>query len=311
MGIYDREYYRGEARGPAWLGGNTPAWKALIFVNVGMMLVQLAFQRHGGEFFRAWLEASPTYTLHHLRLWQLLTATFLHAGLWHLLVNMLFLWFIGIELEGLYGSRDFLAFYLCAAVLSTLGWVLWSAAAPDAGFRYMLGASGAIMALLTVYTLLHPRREVLFLFFIPMPMWLIWVIYVALPIFPALSGAASDVAIESHLCGAAFGALFWKYNLRWSYWFSGRAFRPRLRIFSPVGEEGMRRARPSGASRTGSGAGRKSGTVSVLPEEQLDARLDEVLAKIVREGREGLTEDELRVLQEASRRAQMRRGERV
>jgi hypothetical protein len=46
-----------------------------------------------------------------------------------------------------------------------------------------------------------------------------------------------------------------------------------------------------------------------LPEEQLDARLDEVLAKIAREGRGGLTEDDHRVLQEASRRARNKRSD--
>jgi hypothetical protein len=49
----------------------------------------------------------------------------------------------------------------------------------------------------------------------------------------------------------------------------------------------------------------------VLPEEQLDARLDEVLAKIAREVRAGLTEEEFRVLQEASRRARIRRSDRI
>ena len=48
-----------------------------------------------------------------------------------------------------------------------------------------------------------------------------------------------------------------------------------------------------------------------VPEEQLDARLDDVLAKIAREGREGLTEEEHRVLQEASRRARNRRSDRL
>ena len=49
----------------------------------------------------------------------------------------------------------------------------------------------------------------------------------------------------------------------------------------------------------------------MLPEEQLDARLDEVLAKIAREGRGGLTEEENRILQEASRRARNRRSDRI
>ncbi len=59
------------------------------------------------------------------------------------------------------------------------------------------------------------------------------------------------------------------------------------------------------------GVAGKSAPVSVIPEEQLDAKLDEVLAKIAREGRSGLTEDELRVLQEASRRARIRRSDRL
>ena len=48
-----------------------------------------------------------------------------------------------------------------------------------------------------------------------------------------------------------------------------------------------------------------------FPEEQLDARLDEVLAKIAREGRGGLTEEENRILHEASRRARDRRSDRL
>ena len=62
-------------------------------------------------------------------------------------------------------------------------------------------------------------------------------------------------------------------------------------------------ARPAAAS--------KPSTTAVLPEEQLDARLDEVLAKIAREGRAGLTDDENRILQEASQRARNRRSDRI
>ena len=70
------------------------------------------------------LAASPDGVLHHFRIWQLLTATFLHADIWHLLGNMWFFWIVGREMESLYGSRDFLIFYLCAAIFSTLAWVL-------------------------------------------------------------------------------------------------------------------------------------------------------------------------------------------
>ena len=55
-------------------------------------------------------------------------------------------------------------------------------------------------------------------------------------------------------------------------------------------------------------AATRSAPTGVIAEEQLDARLDEILAKIAHEGRGGLTDDENRILQEASRRARDRRG---
>ena len=117
--------------------------------------------------------------------------------------------------------------------------------------------------------------------------------------------------MESHLAGAAFGFVYKHFDLRWSRLFSGRAFRPKLRIFSPVPYDQARPRTPNPArSSTSVGGSGKTPSVSVLPEEQLDARLDEVLAKIAREGRAGLTEDEHRVLQEASRRARIRRSDR-
>jgi hypothetical protein len=168
------------------------------------------------------------------------------------------------------------------------------------------------MAVMTLFTLYYPKHEFL-LIFVPVPAWLLLAVYLLYPMIPFLNGGpnAPNIAIESHLAGAGFAFLFKQFDLRLSRWMSGRVFKPRLRIFSPVPRE-PNRTRSSGPSRSSSGASAsgKSAAVSVLPEEQLDARLDEVLAKIAREGRTGLTEDEQRVLQEASRRARIRRSDR-
>jgi len=306
MGIYDREYYRGETAGSGWLTGLAPVCKTIIIVNAAVFLFgQLT---HIEDFSRAYFEASPENTLRHYRLWQLLTATFLHADIWHLLWNMWFLWIVGREMESLYGSRDFLAFYLGAAIFSTGAWVVLDSIA--GGQHHMVGASGAIMAVAMLYTLYYPRREVMLLF-IPMPMWVMLAIFLIYPLLPVLNGNTTQVAIESHLAGAGFAFAFKQFDLRWSRLISGRALRPKLRNFSPVPREQTRSRSPSSSRTTASvGGPGKSGSVSVLPEEQLDARLDEVLAKIAREGRAGLTEEELRVLQEASRRARIRRSDR-
>jgi membrane associated rhomboid family serine protease len=310
MGIYDREYYRGESGGPGWFGGVAPICKTIILINGVVFLLEHAF-RIDPQFIAEWLAASPEGIFRQGRIWQLVTATFLHGGPMHILGNMLFLWIAGREMESLYGSRDFLAFYLTAGILSTLGWAAIDAFSP--GHHVMLGASGAVMAVVVLYTLYYPRREILLFFVLPLPMWVLVVLYLFLPFVDR--SVAPQVAIESHLIGAGFGVIYKFYDLRWSRLVSRRWFsRPRLKIFSPITYETprSRSQSPSWSSSVGTSSGSsKPSSVMVLPEEQLDARLDEVLAKIAREGRDGLTEEEIRVLQEASRRARIKRSDRL
>jgi membrane associated rhomboid family serine protease len=310
MGIYDREYYRGETSGSAWFSGIAPVCKWLIGINVGVFLVDYFHMDHG--FLEEHMMASPEGTLRHLQLWQLLTATFMHAGPWHVLGNMLFLWIVGREMESLYGSKDFLAFYLVAAVVSTLVWALTSDLAGNR-MTPMVGASGAVLAVVTLYTLYYPKREIA-LFFIPMPMWVVLALYLFVPFFTQNGErGGSHIAIQSHLAGAGFAVLFKHFDLRWSRLVSGRRFRPRLKIFTPAPyEQPGRTTRTSGSSwtTTSAASSNKPAAASVIPEEQLDAQLDEVLAKIAREGRNGLTDEEQRVLQEASRRARIKRSDR-
>jgi len=303
MGIYDREYYRGERGGPGWFNGPAPWTRTLILINVVVFLAERAFHVDP-DFIADWLAASPTGIFRQGRVWELLTATFLHHDLWHILGNMMFLWIVGREMEALYGSGDFIAFYLASAVVSTLCWALAHLFAP--GYSYMVGASGAVAGVLTLYTLYYPRREILF-FFIPMQMWVVLAIFLVWPLLA--EGRRGQVAYESHLAGAAFAFAFKQFDLRWSRLTAGRFQRPRLKLVTPPRYEPSRPRTPAGSPREAVGA-LASSSVSVLPEEQLDARLDEVLAKIAREGRDGLNDEERRVLQEASRRARDRRSDR-
>jgi len=308
MGIHDREYYRGETRGSTWLGGVSPVCNAIIAANAVVFIAQ-QLPILPAEFINDWLAASPEFTLRHARVWQLLTATFLHGNLLHILGNMLFLYLVGKDMESVYGGRDFLAFYLVAAIFSTLVWVLVDAMAP--GRHVMMGASGAVMAVVTLFTLFYPKREILLFAVIPLQMWLLWAIYMIFPLIFYFRGTESRIAFESHLAGAVFALAYKQFDLRWSRLVSGQLFRARLKVFSPPREPSRSRA-PSTSWTSSNVAGSSRGApVSVLPEEQLDARLDEVLAKIAREGRSGLTEEELRVLQEASRRARIRRSDRL
>jgi membrane associated rhomboid family serine protease len=322
MGIYDREYYRGESGGAGFFGGVSPVCNALIAINIAVYVLQHVLKINA-NFIDQWLAASPDGFWWHGRIWQLLTATFIHdSAPFHILGNMLFLWFVGREIEGLYGSRDFLAFYLMAAVLSTFVWILCNSFVRseqriisfDPNDHHMIGASGAVMAVVTLFALYYPHRQVLLFFVIPLPIWVLVVFYLFFPLLDRGNGGMeSNIAIESHLAGAAFAVAYKYYNLRWSRLVARRFFsRPRLRIFSPTPHETPRTRSLSPSFSTSSNVmTSKSTSAAVLPEEQLNAQLDEVLAKIAREGRDHLTEEENRVLQEASRRARIKRSDRL
>ena len=175
----------------------------------------------------------------------------------------------------------------------------------------MIGASGAIMAVVVIYALHYPHREVLLFFVLPVEMWLLVIIFlgygrlavVARRIGPGGGGVALDggglrlplQTVRPTMVAAPVVE---------------RVGRPRLRIVTPEPREKIT-PHPAGPSWTPSpSATPKPSATAVIPEEQLDAKLDEVLAKIAREGRAGLTEEENRVLDEASRRARNRRSDR-
>src|SRR3954454_3691032 len=76
MGIYDREYYRGETRGSGWFSGLAPACKTIILINVLVFVLQSMSTSGRLEH---WLAASGEGIFEQGRVWQLLTATFLHS----------------------------------------------------------------------------------------------------------------------------------------------------------------------------------------------------------------------------------------
>ena len=312
MGIYDREYYRDATRGAGWLSGVAPACKVLIALNVAVFILQKLVGPSVDEL----LQANSDLIFHKFQVWRLLTATFLHSpGPWHILMNMLFLWMAGREMESFYGQRDFVALYLTSAVFSTLCWAIADTFDRNAGRQDMIGASGAVMAVVVLYTLYYPRREVLFMFIFPVQMWLLMVIYLGYNLVQFLSPSNHDpVAYSAHLGGAAFGYLFKIGDLRLSRLEKVFRRKPRLRVVQAEPRESAApTVRPSmGPSWSPSTAATtRPAPTAVIPEELFDEKLDEILVKIAQEGRGSLSEDENRVLDEASRRARNRRSERI
>jgi membrane associated rhomboid family serine protease len=89
----------------------------------------------------------------------LVTSMFLHGGWMHLLGNMLYLWIFGNNIEDAMGHAKFVVFYILSGILAALSHALTD---PSSQIP-MVGASGAISAVLGAYLLLFPRAHVLVL----------------------------------------------------------------------------------------------------------------------------------------------------
>lgn len=127
---------------------------------------------------------------------------FLHGGLFHILGNMWFLWVFGNNVEEAFGNVGFLALYLAGGLVATAAFVI---ANPDATVP-LVGASGAIAAVLGAYLVLFPRHQVLtllFFFFVPVPA----VVFLLLWFLSQFGVQDVSVAWEAHVGGFIFGVL--------------------------------------------------------------------------------------------------------
>jgi membrane associated rhomboid family serine protease len=146
-------------------------------------------------------------------LWQLVTYSLLHAGLWHLLMNMLTLWMFGAQEEVDWGSRKFLEFYLfcvVGAALVTVA-VAYMHVGMDPGTA-TLGASGGVYGVLVAFGMLYGDREI-FLFPFPFSMkakYLVGII-VFLVVISTLQPSQGGVANFAHLGGLFFGFVYVKF----------------------------------------------------------------------------------------------------
>ena len=184
--------------------------KALIAVNVALFILT---ELPGGRALPGWLGLMPAATITQLRIWQLATYMFLHAGLFHLLFNMLALWMFGTELERLWGRRYFLKFYfVCgigAGVLTVLFSLLPFAFSDVLYNSIVIGASGAIYGLLLAYGLYFPDRPILMFMLFPIPAKYFVMIIGAIAFYSSL-GATGGVASATHLGGLVVGYLYLK-----------------------------------------------------------------------------------------------------
>lgn len=187
----------------------------LILINIVVFGYEVSLGEAGiNRFVNRW-GFTPADFWHGQHLITIVTAIFLHGGLLHIAGNMLFLWIFGDNVEDQLGHFTYLVFYLIGGIFASLVFAVVFAGSHDP----LVGASGAIAAVLGGYILLYPRSIVrALLIFGPflavggVAAFILIGLWFALQVVDSLGSisligtqAESNVAFFAHVAGFLFG----------------------------------------------------------------------------------------------------------
>ena len=262
----------------------TPWVGRLIIANaVVLLLLMTLFTSR--DLFSA-LQFSPRTAL--TRPWTFVSYMFVHAGLLHLLANMLMLYVFGTAVESRMGSRPFILYYLYCGVGAAVFSLLLAGIMPVGAF---VGASGAVLGVAVAFAYFWPEAE-LIVFPIPFPIKARTLV-IGLVIFDVIAWRLwpnDGIAHLAHVGGAMFGYLFFRVQTlsRKSPAQPARALERVVMVQSGASEPDRRTpATPPRPRRR-------------VDADPVAAEVDRVLDKISEKGLSSLTPAERRFLDEVA-----------
>src|SRR5689334_902562 len=195
--------------------------KWLLIANIGLFLPYYVLPVRGAiHQFLENFALVPAQVVQTFAVWQIVTYMFLHAGISHVLWNMLALWLFGIEIERTWGTKKFLRFYFGCGIAAAFTVIVaaYIFGGADIG---TVGSSGAVYGLLVAYAVMFPDQTILFGFLIPMKSkYFVMIIgaIVFLNAYMATVGGqqGSGIAVTAHLGGMVAGYLWLRgRRLQW------------------------------------------------------------------------------------------------
>ena len=272
--------------------GITPGIQRLIIINAGVFLLT---SLTGLSFWAHWFGLNPDLVFTRLHIWQPLTYMFLHAGLWHVGLNMLMLWMFGSELERLWGTREFMRYYFATGVGAGVFSLVPFLATVITGGGFVpsiIGASGAVYGILLAYAMTYPDRTVYVYFLMPVKVKYLMLVMGVLTFVSV--GNSDGIAHITHLGGLVVGWVYLKragryrnltMNLPLAQWWNSLKNLFKVRIVPKDGE---------------SPSARSDGWRKVGEEREERSEMDQLLDKITKVGYENLTNAEKKRLLELS-----------
>ncbi len=171
----------------------------------GICIIFLFLTEHS-PFLSKLLALTPILVINAHMYWQIFTYQFLHGGFWHLFSNMIGLLLFGTAIEKKIGSSEFLLFYLLTGTLCSLSACI-SYLLTGYGYVSIIGASGAVFALLYLFAVLFPHATIFIFGIIPMPAPILVIVYGCMEVYDMIF-THDLVAHSVHLSGLFFAWLY-------------------------------------------------------------------------------------------------------
>ena len=201
--------YGGGNRG--FLGGAPPVTRNLIIINIIVFIATLINREFMTTEFAVFYPTSPFF-----HWWQVLTHMFMHGGFWHILFNMYTLWLFGSVVENIIGSKKFVLFYFLTGTLS--GIASFFAYLFTGTNAILLGASGALYAVMLLFSVIYPRAVIYLFGIMPIRAPVLVIIYFFMELFSQMGQYGGSVAHMTHLSGLVFAFLYCLIRLRIKPW---------------------------------------------------------------------------------------------
>ncbi len=284
MGIYDRDYYQGDdAFRSSRLWDNRSMVEIIIIANAFFLVADWLLPGGPGAVSSA-MALHTENIFQPLQWYRFVSAGFAHADMWHLISNMIGLYFLGRRVEDRYGKWEFARIYLATLVFANVTFAAVHTAFGDSSS--CVGASGAVTGIVLLFVLNFPQATLLVWGVLPVKAWLVGTLLILGDVLG--TQGRGNVAHDVHLYGAAFAAAYFLWG--WNFSSVGSVFAG-LRTSVKQKQRGLKvHAPPSG------------------PSSRDEAESDRILEKISREGKDSLTRRERAFLEKYSEQVRKQRS---
>lgn len=243
------------------------------------------------DFITTWLVFPKELGEFVFKPWSIITYSFLHSGIWHILSNMLILYYAGVYFLTYFSSKKLLTFYFLGVIIGALVYMLSYNLFPAfeaTGKSYLVGASAGVMAVLVGVATKVPDMRIRLMFLGSIKFWYIAAFLVVIDVIQIPFGNAGGHF--AHLGGAIFGFMYTKQLAQGND--IGSGFEKLINWFISLFDSSNKPKSKMKTVYKKKGAGPYKSKVAAINKNEKQQKIDAILDKISTSGYDSLTKVE-------------------